>query len=268
MLASTWNAHYASLRRSISTLKASQEFKALNPLLPRRFADAVALIEHLNKPTSDYFQTNAIYRVLVVTAQRGSSFATAVLWLGLWRGVDGIFRRWLRRVRNDRELASDIGIAFTEAIHAADLSRIEQPAATLVANTERRLTHARRREDKRVASQDEVPSDSSRAVPRKEVPAPSGLGMHLSLPGDDGAQRVDRWIRDRLPQRDAELIVATVIEGETQKEVADRLGVSAPAIRKRHQRAMKVLAGVSHFDDSQRVYRMRGSKPPPGRARR
>ena len=92
--------------------------------------------------------------------------------------------------------------------------------------------------------------------------------MHLAMPGSEGAAQVELWVHGHLPKRDAELILATVVDGETQKDFAERVGKSPGAIRKRHQRALKSLADLSHFAGSQRVYRVRGNKPPPRRTRR
>ena len=65
--------HYASLRRSVSTLQSDQEFRALSPLLPRPDADAVALIEHLERQSEDLDETDAIYAVLVQTPASSAS---------------------------------------------------------------------------------------------------------------------------------------------------------------------------------------------------
>ena len=263
----TWEAHYTSLRRTVSTLKVNQEFKALSPLLPRPFPDAVALIEHLDRRTSDYDETDAIYRVLLQAAQAGSTVATTALWLGLWKGVDAIYRRWLRRLSLD-EVVSELGAAFTLAIHAANLNDINQVAATLVRNTERRLTHERRREDEKADRRDELPDDASLGALRVQAPGFSDLGMRLAMPGDHGAAQAARWVREQLPERDASLIVATVIEGETQAACAKALDLTPVAVRKRHQRALKSLRDVSHFAGVERVFRVRGNKPPPRRSRR
>ena len=72
------------------------------------FSDPVALIEHLGSRSSDLDEIAAIYRVLVDAAQQGSQFASVALWLGLWKGLDGVHRRWARRYTSDDELVADL----------------------------------------------------------------------------------------------------------------------------------------------------------------
>jgi hypothetical protein len=42
------------------------------------------------------------------SAQQGSQFASVALWLGLWKGLDGVHRRWARRYTSDDELVADL----------------------------------------------------------------------------------------------------------------------------------------------------------------
>ena len=262
-----WEAHYASLRKFVSALQAAREFKKLNPLFPASFPEPVALIEHLSS-SRDLEQIDAIYRVLVEAAQQGSHFAHAALWLGLWNGLDAIFRRWIRRYAEDSELVADIGAMFTMAVSAADLRGIKQVPATLIRNTERRLSHRRKRENQRTDLQDELPQKTLPANLRAEAPDDSALGMRLALADEHGAVEVSHWVRQQLPAHDAELIIETMVNGESQKDFADRVGRTPVAVRKQHQRALRTLSELSHFAGKGRVYRDRRNQPPVRRARR
>ena len=87
-------------------------------------------------------------------ASKGSArrVALALLLLGLWPGLDSIFRKrspMFRPQAQDIEL--DIIDHFTAQVQRINLGRVSCLAATLVLNTEREVVDARLRERARAA---------------------------------------------------------------------------------------------------------------------
>jgi hypothetical protein len=251
------------MRQFLRSSKAVHLFRQLEPTFPRRFGDPLALVELLADRTIDPEERDAHYRIIVSQAQAGSQVAIAVIWLGLWAGLDRIFGQNYRRYEGGPdELISDLGASFMAAVHSARLERIECLAATLLMNTERRLKAGLAQRRSRMGSEEEFPAEDSRQAMSAAAPATEPAGAER-----DEVERVHEWLARRIP-KDADLIVATVVLGETQKAFAERQGFSHEAIRKRHQRALQSLRGLSHFVEAQRLFRVRGKKPPPRRARR
>ncbi|MCA9560274.1 MAG: hypothetical protein KC583_17115, partial [Myxococcales bacterium] len=116
----------------------------------RRFDDAGALLAYLNHAGGDLDEKDAIYGSLVQAAQsRGddAELAVALVWLGLWPALDGVYRRRQRDFFGEPErLVSEVGARFTAAIHDADLSRVRRVAATLVRNVDRDVREALKRQ--------------------------------------------------------------------------------------------------------------------------
>lgn len=238
-----WEALHAGLAHSVRTLHAKATFSTLKlkhhqrPGLAR-FADPVALVDHLTSRDGDRDEKDAVLGTLATLVYRREAheLAGALLWLSLWPGLDAVFRRRLRRSPGAQdELISDLTDAFTQEVTALDLSRVRRVAATLVRSTERRLLQAASRASKEQAFVD-LSDDEALGVP---APAPHESRLGLSpgrTPDEDMAALRVRL--ERVVGGDAELLVAVAVLGETQGEAGARLGVSAPAARKRFQRAL------------------------------
>ena len=254
----SWEALKQSLVRSVGTLGAKSQFEEMKkhrrPL--RRFADAGALLGYLNSASGDLDEKDAIYAVLVETAQaRGSDvdLAAALLWLGLWPGLDRIYWRRIREfVAEPEALVSEIGARFTTAIHGADLGRIRRVAATLVLNVERDVRDARKRawaEEKRRADlpqeQDDDSADDEAAGDRREAlispllrtRGVSELGQPPRLDPDEDVEAL-RDLLIGIVGEDADLVLGATVYGLSQREVGERLGLGHEAARKRFQRAI------------------------------
>src|SRR5690606_24257308 len=123
---------------------------------------------------------------LVTMAQRREhpELASALLWLGLWPGLDAIYRRRLRFfIGEPDELAADLTGAFTELVARLDLGSVRRVAATLVLSTERDLMTRRKRIWAREARElPAEPCDAHRAFD-EEPPRASRLD----------AVALDRW---------------------------------------------------------------------------
>ncbi len=67
---------------------------------------------------------------------------------------------------------------------------------------------------------------ASGAYLRAEAPDGSSLGMRLASSDEHGAAEVSNWVRQQLPAHDAELIIETMIHGESQRTSPTELGES------------------------------------------
>jgi RNA polymerase sigma-70 factor (ECF subfamily) len=255
----TWEAHKASLVRSVGTLRAKSLFEELKtrrePL--RRFPDAGSLLAHLNTPGGDLDEKDRIYRVLVELVQaRGPAerFAAAMAWLGLWPGLDRIYRRRLREFAADPgALVSEVGGRFTVELYDLDLARVHRIAATLVLNVERDVREARKRawaEERLRADLPEERDDdrdgADAASGRREVLASellrtrgiSELGQPPRLDPDEDLKALRTLLHQSVGD-EADLLIGTALFGWNQRELGERLGLNHEVARKRYQGALK-----------------------------
>ena len=195
-----------------------------------RFDSIAELQHHVVGRSDDLTERDAVVRALVVLVHDADTrkLATALLWLGLWPGLDAIYRRRLRCVGGaTHELTSAIAAAFTSLVHGLDLARVHRVAATLVRSTEREvLAQLARtwREERRFIS-----ADADEDLDVAEAP------LLLDLEGEVRAVRA--WLVPEVGA-DADLLVAVTVFGDSQSEAAERIGISPAAARKRFQRAM------------------------------
>jgi DNA-directed RNA polymerase specialized sigma24 family protein len=207
-----------------------------------------SLLDYLHCEADNLDDKDRILAALVRSVHAGGAeveVSEAILWLALWPGLDALYRRLWRHFRDAHEdLVSEIAVHFTLAIHRADLTRIRRVAATLLRNVERDVRSTLRRAREERARLVERPDHDDRHEGRHGVDPwsarPSAFGIS---PGSDADQETS-LLRDRLCQEigaHADLVVAVVIVGERPREIADRLGTSPEAARKRCQRALDCL---------------------------
>lgn len=234
-----WEALHAGLAHSVRTLHAETAFTTIQRHHPR-FEDAVAVVDYLTNRDGDRDEKDAILGTLATLVHRREAhrLAGALLWLGLWPGLDAVFRR-RARLRSSPgasdELVSELTDAFTREVASLDLSRVSRVAATLVRSTERRLLLAGSRAAQELPLAD-VGDDEALAVP-----SPGARESRLGLPTGRSPEDDVAALRARLERvvgADAELLVSVAVLGETQGEAGTRLGLSAAAARKRFQRAL------------------------------
>jgi RNA polymerase sigma-70 factor (ECF subfamily) len=204
------------------------------------FDSATALLAQLARPDGDLDHKDDLYAALVRVVQARapcSRLAHALLWCGLWPGLDRVYRRQLGDFGADTdELTEAISVAFTMLVGRMDLTRVHRVAATLVWSTNRDVTEERRRtltELARCAGQ-----------PRRRVAATSAAAPGTDVAGPDGLSFAGELaaMRARLASEigaDADLVLAVVVLGMDQHEAAKRLGVTHDAARKRFQRALR-----------------------------
>jgi hypothetical protein len=237
-----WEALRAAFIHSMNTFESKERFQQAHgsEAILAGFESPARLVQHLADPSWDRDRKDAIYAALVRASQAHAPWtevADAILWCGLWPGLDGIYRRQLRHFRNEpEELVSALSTAFTGLVARLDLRLVHRVAATLVRSTERDLTDDLRRGWAERASRKKLLEESGEAPHKRD----SELGIPSCLPFD-GELEV---LRDRLRPvvgRDTDLVLAAVVGGESQREIAERLGRGHEATRKRCARALRRL---------------------------
>lgn len=225
-----WEGLHAALIGSVTTLQAAKHFRDLrgsDPLLAR-FESGSALLAHFTHREEDLDGKDRLYAALVQAVQSRAPWARlahALLWCGLWPGLDRVYRRrvWYFRTDPD-ELTEAISVAFTMLVGRLDVARVHRVAATLVRNTGREIM------DERQRVQDEL--SLLAPAPDADVEAPAGR----SLAGELAA------LREHLVPvigADADLVLAVAVLDLDQHEAAKRLGIAHEVARKRFQRALR-----------------------------
>ncbi len=229
----TWHDFHGNLMHSSSTLNFQRGFATVHTShrALTRFADPAALLDHLHRGDGSPDQKNTILAGLIESAKsddRAGDCALTLMLLALWPGLDGVFRRSrARRLGQTDEIASEILARATATIRELDLDRVNWIAATILKNVERDVLRAHNRETGRQAVQDEFDVDLHGGIFEVTDPEldPGKLLAELT----------------RLIGVDADLVLRVVIDGYTQAEAGQQLGLSEPAARKRFQRALKRL---------------------------
>lgn len=227
---SFWNALYAEFDRHLNLHTSHKTFRRWagehSPLAG--FDDPAALAAYLNDPGQDRAGKERALRVLVdLHRQDDDKLAEALLWRGLWPGLDAIHRRLLRFFagRQD-ELAGEIAARFTTELRRIDPARCANLPATLLMNVERdiRRQEMRRRQEQANAMPIDLMSD---------LPAPP-----------DGATELRRLALNVIAlvgREQGELLIAELVIGLSHDDLARLLGISNAASRKRCQRARAAL---------------------------
>jgi len=245
-----WEGLHAALLRSVTTLKADTQFRQAATVHRElsRFASPDALTAFLNTKVGKgddrqriYDEKDRIYSVLVHAVQAHSDWrelATALVWLGLWPGLDAIYGHRLRDFagRPD-ELVTEISFIVTTTVARIDLSGVNRLAATLVLNVERDVRDALKRRwadearvvdvDDPVATGPDEHLESKPMIDDRELPVDAA-----DLPA------VRAWLTD-IVHGDADLVIGAALYGFDLHELADELGIGHEAARKRFQRAIK-----------------------------
>lgn len=229
----TWHDFHGNLMHSSSTLNFQRGFATVRTSYPglSRFADPAALLDHLHRGDASSDKKNTILAGLIESAKsddRAGDCALTLMLLALWPGLDGVFRRSrARHLGQVDELASEILARATTTIRGLDLTRVNWIAATILKNVERDVLRAHNRETSRQRVQDEFDTDLHGGI------------FEFSDPELDPQQLLAELTR--LIGVDADLVLRVVIDGYTQAEAGQQLGLSEPAARKRFQRALKRL---------------------------
>jgi RNA polymerase sigma-70 factor (ECF subfamily) len=204
-----------------------------------RFADAQDLLEYL-KPSDGYCcEADKIYAALVEAVQVGGDdevLARALVWLGLWPRISKTFRRRRRDFRDSiDELFSEIGFHLCRTIKRIDLSGVTRLANTIVLNLERDVRDGLKRQWVEEARYIDLPGFEETRGDRRPLLDDRELPVDATdLPA------VHEWLGGIVGE-DAILVIGVVFYRYDLHELADRLGISHAAARKRHQRAIERL---------------------------
>lgn len=274
-------ALHAALERSVRTLQAEQSFqeaKLQHPALAG-FDDAEKLVAHLVTWGGDGDEKDRLLAALVTMVQgrEHHELASALLWLGMWPGLSAIFGRRVRHFKDEPdELLAEIGRAFTELVERLDLASVHRVAATLVRSTERDVMYRKkrawaepktRRDDDGLGGDDgdgdpfDVSRFDARSLERwRERENGSALGLTPGLSFDEDVAVLRAWLEPVVGE-DAELLIAVLVEGESRRDVGERLGLATDSGRKRVQRAVARLK--THLEKSLSRLPRQGRVPHP-----
>lgn len=224
----TWGQVREGLLRSIQELGASQQFEVLRRShAPLNVFDAPTdVVAFLATPEGNREQKNELLALLVDVVQRRSDtgLALKLLWLGLWPGFDGVFRRRARLFENVDEFISTFTHVFLRLVSMMSREKVSRVAAQLVRSTERDIINERR------------------AVWFEHrhfelIPDPVGDDVPAPLPvASEELVDVERLVH-LVGGRDGDLIFRVLVLGEEQGEAGLKLGISKSAARKRFYRA-------------------------------
>lgn len=274
-----WEALHRSLRVSLQSYQATRAYRsaAVHEPCLAPFSDGEALVAALAQRGGDPDHKQVLLVALVHLAQGAyERLGATLLWLGLWPGLDAVYRRSLRFATSAQEVVSDVSLAFTGVIRRIDPARGQRLAATLVRNTERELSEWRSKEWKyasweraasTVFSRGSESSDGqeawlheveSRALQTWEERA-GGLLEAVAPLAAMGRERewFLQWLREVAGQ-DAPLLAAVVVWEQTQHEAGRRQELSHEAARKRFRRALarvraRLVERMSQFEGERRV---------------
>ncbi len=226
----TWGQVREGLLRSIQELGSSQQFEVLRRRhAPLNVFDAPAdVVAFLATPEGSPEQKNELLGLLVDVVQSHSDngLALRMLWLGLWPGLDGIFRRRARLFDGVEEFISTFTDIFLRLVSSMSRAKVSRVAALLVRSTERDLLCERRTAWFELRHIDVVPEPVS-----DDVVAPSD-------PEIDPRElaKIERLLR-LVGGHDGDLLFRVLVLGEEQGEAGLKLGLSKFAARKRFYRA-------------------------------
>ena len=241
-----WKQIHADFERTLNLHASKTQFEALRlrHSVLGRFIDTTAVLDYLHSRNGDPDDKNLILATLVAAAQQHQfdrDIASTMVWLALWPGLDAIYRRLWRHFRTDpSELAAEIAGRFAMGLQRADLNRINRVAATLITNVERDIRDGLRRRWAEAATHEELPDPDEFGSHASTSPC---FGLPAGTDPDVVASFVHRVLTDLIGS-DADIVVAVVLMGEGQRDVAVRLGLSHDAVRKRYQRALARLRDV------------------------
>jgi DNA-directed RNA polymerase specialized sigma24 family protein len=228
------------------SIRAFQQVERMHNELGR-FQNPLEVLAYLRGLDGDLDCKDRIYAALIGMVQRDEEreLAFALLFLGLWPGLDGAFRRRVGRERVDPgEIVSAIYEHFAVQIERFDAARVRRVAASLVRSTEREVgSDLRKQRPEAGDSWEEDTVDDVFASPISELGIPPCFDTETNL----------ELLRDRLfpvIEDEHELVLAIAVEGQSQLEAAESFGLSYEAARKRYQRArLRLLAWMQEDCD-------------------
>ena len=239
-----WKTLHEELAVSIRTAEAQRAYRLLrrNWESLSDFEQPEALVSYLTAREGDFRVKDGVLAGLVTLVQMRaeSRFFMALLWLGVWPGLDGVYHRCLRRFRaSPAEVVSEIAASFMGLVTRVNLSGVQRVAATIVRGTERDVLKAWRKalgaqlQGERDGALRKADGDVDQVV----LPAPC---VPLALSFDSEVAELRAWLRP-LAGEDTDLVVSVLLYEEGYVDVGASLGLAPAAVRKRVQRALSRL---------------------------
>nr|WP_216612974.1 sigma-70 family RNA polymerase sigma factor [Myxococcus xanthus] len=203
------------------------------------FEEPEALVSFLTAREGDSHVKDGLLAGLVTLVQMGTaaSFFVAVLWLGLWPGLDSVYRRCLRRTEYPpAEVVSSVAASFMALVARVNLSGVQRVAGTLVRGTERDVLKTWRKElaEQRRRARLESLTDVEAGAPSVQWLTPF-ISRARSFNAE--VEELRAWLIP-LTGEDTDLVVSLIVREEDAVEVAASLGVSPETARKRVRRAL------------------------------
>ena len=235
-----WDLFRAHFNHFIGTQEAKQAFlKTRGYQALDRFDGPTEVVVFLNCQNGDLDEKDQILSTLVLLVQRREhhAIAYALLWLGLWPGLDSAYHRRRRHFQKAAELASEIACAFMTRIERFKHEAITRVAATLVRSTERDVMKKCKREWLREKRFNTLQNDSAREQPDSTESWFSENNRLRAVPSFD-LTALHEWF-SKILGKNAYLLMAVFSRPETQRQAAERLGIPYSIVRKRTSRAFK-----------------------------
>jgi hypothetical protein len=247
---SHWEALRAGLLRSIEGREAAGVFEHLRRSGDgiRPFASPAQLVEAV-EATDDLDAKGVVLAALIRATRepRSRRLAQSLLLLCLWPALDGLFLRHVRFFRHrPQDLVSELALHFSLAVSRIDLGRVTCLTATLIRNTERNLVYHHRLERMTASRSVELTADA--ATTAAPDPATLTFRSRRGEPLEDSTSAIRSWL-ERAIGAEADLVMDAVIYGKSRTEIAEHLGISHCAARKRIQRALLRAREVFVADD-------------------
>jgi DNA-directed RNA polymerase specialized sigma24 family protein len=199
------------------------------------FEQPEALVSFLTAREGESHIKEGLLAGLVVLVQMGDSvrFFVALLWLGLWPGLDGVYRRCLRRMeREPAEVVSSVAASFMSLVARVNVSGVQRVAATLVRGTERDVLKAWSKELEEQRQRARLEEGGWEPAVQWPVPFVSRARSF-----DAEVEELRAWLLP-LAGEDTDLVVSVLLHEEGYVEVGASFGLAPSAARKRVQRAM------------------------------
>lgn len=202
----------------------------VRPLEP--FPDPRSLLDYMRGDRGKPKAKNDVLKALLACRSDDHDVVDIILALALWPGLDRVYIQLCRGFPGNPEaVAGELIGAFAAACRKADLARINKVAATLTMNARRDATST-------LCANKSFARDLDPEIDRH-------AGPDDVCNGDAEAGFIDRddlWLQEQLVRdygQDGALLYYVAVEGQTQKEASERLGLTHDATRKRHARTVQ-----------------------------
>lgn len=242
-----WSAIRSGLRRAIESGDAHRQFQVMRAerALLQPFATPHALLDWLHGEPGCLDRKDEVYRLLVQRARAGdpdAQTAWTLILLGLWPSFDRTFGELLRFGFPPDDVPTAILAGLTALIERYATTLAPRLTATLTRSTRRNAISEFKKEAKAIAASDPVPAEdgSTGSFPAslccRSVHESSVDGDHIASILGDNDDLEDTILA--VAGKDAPLVIGAALYGASQKALAEELGISHSASRKRYRRAV------------------------------